>query len=442
MFKMLTLSTALVFAGLSCTLEVTSSEESASAWAWSGTGNVEDWAWRAKVRHLLKGGKLKGMPAGSRVYAAKVVRGAGTVAYQVHHGGAGAWDMRYWPASVVKVASSVGALEFLKAQGFTGNAQVRMGGSNLGSMRSVYTAAIRDSSNIQYNRTVQIAGFDWLNQHFLKERGLPGMTIQRSYVAGAGVRHSPAISMSEKAWAKNIAARSGTTFRSCASSSRDPNCAPMFDLGEVVRRVLLHKNIRPHERFKISPADVAGLRNAMCGSTQPFFQTGARAVFGGKAQICHKAGWVPGNACVDHGLISDGKGGQYILAASVPWPGSNIAHCHSSLGAIAKSVLASLKRPSKVVPIQPTAGRRIRAKIKRLVGPGAGYRVDVRAQKSVRVEAWVNRKRVPARSQSCGTHACASFTFPFKRRQNYLVSIRAWAGGKPVGFKSRRVFLR
>jgi heme A synthase len=107
------------------------------------------------------------VPPGANVYAAKVTKTAGGVAYDDYQAGGGALAPNFWPASSIKVLAAVGALEFVGRQGFTGAATVRFGGGPPRTIKSIYEGAIRVSSNADYDLLVEIAGVDWLNSEFL-----------------------------------------------------------------------------------------------------------------------------------------------------------------------------------------------------------------------------------------------------------------------------------
>ena len=126
-------------------------------------------------------------PPGASVYAAKVTREAGGLAYEDFEGGGGALERDFWPASSIKVLAALGALEFVGQQGFTGAATVSFGNGAPRTIRSIYDDALRLSSNSDYDLLVEIAGVDWLNEQFLiPARGFPVTVIQRSYT-GDGI---------------------------------------------------------------------------------------------------------------------------------------------------------------------------------------------------------------------------------------------------------------
>ena len=125
------------------------------------------------------------IPPGAAVYAAKVTKEGGALAYDDFEAGAGALGTNFWPASSIKVLAAIGALEFVGQQGFTGAATVAFGNGAPRTIRSIYDAAVRISDNGAYDLLVEIAGVDYLNKEFLSPaRGFPKTVIQRSYTVG------------------------------------------------------------------------------------------------------------------------------------------------------------------------------------------------------------------------------------------------------------------
>ena len=253
-------------------------------------------------------------PAGASVYAAKITKEAGGLAYEDFEGGGGALGRNFWPASSIKVLAAVGALEFVGEQGFTGAATVRIGGGAPRTLKSIYDGAVRISDNADYDRLVQIAGVDWLNKEFLTPaRGFPRTVIQRSYTVGGSLRATPAITIAEGARTATIPARMGKVDTDCPQGQ----CSDLFEMSESVRRVVLHNEIPERERFKLAPADVSGLTSALLGA-EGWFEPAVARVLGTGARIYGKPGHVPGRDCLDVTLIEVRDGRRILLAATVP----------------------------------------------------------------------------------------------------------------------------
>lgn len=253
-------------------------------------------------------------PPGANVYAARITKEAGGLAYEDYEGGGGALGRNFWPASSIKVFAAVGALEFVGQQGFTGAATVSFGGGPPRTIRSIYDAALRISSNADYDLLVEIAGVDWLNKEFLTPaRGFPRTVIQRSYTVGGNVRVTPAIALAEGERRATIPARSGRVDTDCAQGQ----CSDLFEMSESVRRVVLHNEIPERERFKLAPADVSGLSSALLGA-EGYFEPAVARLVGPGARIYGKPGEVPSRDCLDVTLIEGRDGRRFLLSATVP----------------------------------------------------------------------------------------------------------------------------
>ena len=253
------------------------------------------------------------LPPGAAVYAAKVTKEGGGLAYDDYQAGGGALATNFWPASSIKVLAAVGALEFVGQQGFTGAATVAFGRGAPRSLRSIYDGAIRVSSNADYDLLVELAGVDWLNKEFLTPaRGFPVTVIQRSYTVGGNLRTNPSVTLSEGGRRVTVPARTGRVDTDC----RQGNCSNLFEMSESVRRVVLHNEIPESERFRISAADAQGLTAALLGA-EGWFEPAVARVLGSTARIYKKPGWVQNGDCMDVALI-EARGQRLLLSATVP----------------------------------------------------------------------------------------------------------------------------
>jgi hypothetical protein len=253
-------------------------------------------------------------PPNAAVYAAKITKEPGGLAYEDFEGGAGALGTDFWPASSIKVLAAVGALEYVGQQGFTGAATVRFGNGAPRTIKSIYDPAIRVSSNADYDLLVEIAGVDWLNKEFLTPaRGFPKTVIQRSYTVGGNLRMTPAITLTEGPRTVTIPAKNGKVDTDCPQGQ----CSDLFEMSESVRRVVLNNEIPEAERFKLAPADVAGLTADLLAA-EGWFEPAVAQVLGSGARIYGKPGEVPGLDCLDVTLIERRDGSRLLLSATVP----------------------------------------------------------------------------------------------------------------------------
>jgi len=180
-------------------------------------------------------------------------------------------------------------------------------------VRAIYDAAIRVSSNGDYDLLVEIAGVDWLNQEFLTPaRGFPASVIQHSYTVG-GMLDSPAMTLTEGGRRVTLPARAATPVPECPAG----NCSDLFEMSESVRRVVMNDAIPTADRFRIDPADVAGLTDALLGA-EGWFEPAVAQVLGPGAKIFGKPGEVSGRDCLDVTLIETRTGRRYLLSGTVP----------------------------------------------------------------------------------------------------------------------------
>jgi hypothetical protein len=265
------------------------------------------------------------VPAGAHVYAARVGRsGAGPV-YDEYVAGGGALATDFWPASSIKVLAALGALEYVGTLGYTGAATVTFADTGrTTTIRAIYDGAIRDSSNEDYDRLVEIAGVGWLNREFLTPaRGFPATVIQRSYTVGGNLRASPAMSLVEGDRRSTLPARSSPAVNECPAG----NCSDLFEMSESVRRVVLHDEIPAAQRFSIARSDATALTASLLGA-EGYFNAPVATVLGPGARIYSKPGEVPGRDCMDVTLIESRTGKRFLLSVTVP---AERGHCDTLL---------------------------------------------------------------------------------------------------------------
>ena len=276
------------------------------------------------------------LPPGTDVYAVRLGQGgrpAPDATFQAGRGGAAA---DFWSASSIKVLAAVGALEFAATLGFSGQAAVTYDSGITGTLREIYDAAIRDSSNDDYDLLVQIAGLDWLNDEFLTaENGFPVTVIEQSF-AGYDLRWSPGMTFTEDDRSTYLPPREATGDHGCPEG----NCSNLFELAESVRRILVHDEIPEAQRFAVDRTDLSGLRSALLGA-DGFFNRGAATALGPATRVYSKPGWVPGLDCVDVAFI-EGAGDRFLLAVTTP-DLQDGGEC-PSLSTVAYAVLRVLRR--------------------------------------------------------------------------------------------------
>ncbi len=379
--------------------------------------------WKAQIERVIDGSSLPAyfasvgysMPAGAGVYAMRVVDGAEYPAYQVFDAGIGAFDMGFWPASTIKLLAAVGALEWVFEQGFTGAARVDWDSGFGDVLRDIYGRSIRVSSNIDYDRTLRAAGWDYMNATFLTaERGFGRAVITGSY-ARVEVRNPGGYTLSEAGVSQYIPGRAGL-------GEYGRNDTDLYELTEGVRRVMLDGELPTTERFRIDAADVAELQDALCAATPSYFASGAATALGGTPRICHKPGWVPDNECLDHGLITTEDGARYLIAATVPY----VANC-PGLSPLARHTLAFLSTGSTAVPLQPDAGAELPIQIDATT-------ITVGVAAADEVALWIDG--VAAGRQDLGDRGQFVIAHDLQGTGERLVSVAGYAAGRPIAFRS------
>jgi hypothetical protein len=402
---------------------------------------LEPYTWREKVEHAIDRATLPAafeaagyaLPAGSEVFAARIVEGPGAPAYVFYEAGGGGFSQDFWPASTVKVLAALGALHRVRELGFTGATHVRFDSGFEDDLSAIYDRSIRVSSNIDYDRTVRIAGFDWLNTTFLDGAyGFPTTVIQRSY-AGVGVRDVPGYTLTEGDRTEYAPPPSGTGDYGCGD---DGNCADLFELTEAVRRVVLDAEIGESERFDLDPADIARVRDALCGATPSFFAGGAESALGEAPAICHKPGWVPYNDCLDHGVVDAGDA-RFLLAASTPETRGR-TDC-LELGGVAEAVLSALVGVTGGAPLALDAGPAIPIQLDDLGSTPEGrrsYDITVDVPGADRVEIATDGLVIGSAE---GPGPRFSIRYDYLGGGERLLTVLATSGGAPVAFRAARV---
>lgn len=254
------------------------------------------------------------LPEHSDVYAVRVVDGPGGRTYEQFQAGGGALAEDFWPASSIKVLAALGALDYARSLGYTGAATVSFADdSDVRTIRSIYEAAIRDSSNYDYDLLVRIAGVDRLNSVFLTAaNGFPVTSITRSY-AETDVSDSPPMVIEEGDKRTYVPRRVGKLKPECDAG----NCSNLFEMAESVRRIVLDDQLPAEQRFDLDPADIKDLRQAL-HDAEGFFPPAVAAVFGDGATIYDKPGDTADFDCLDVAFIETAAGRRFLLAATVP----------------------------------------------------------------------------------------------------------------------------
>lgn len=279
---------------------------------------VDPTSWSAQVRAtiddttLTDGGIV--LPDGANLLIARIFGGADAPAYTFYEAGGGGFSEGFYPASSIKLLAALGALDFARSLGLTGDALIDGGYS----LHDTYDAALRYSSNEDYDELVRVAGVDRLNRRFLPDHGYAATAIQEPYVTDEQVLRSPEMVLSEGEREVDVPAREGDDDYGCGGG----NCTNLFEMADALRRVVLDPELPAAERFDLSPNDIAGLRDALEGA-EGFIAPGVAEALGPDTRIFTKPGWVPGLDCVETALVVDSRTGhRFLIAISAPDDGS------------------------------------------------------------------------------------------------------------------------
>jgi hypothetical protein len=290
-------------------------------------------AWAGRVRQAVDDTTLADaglqLPEGANVFAARIFDGGSAPAYAFYEAGGGGFTGSFFPASSIKLLAALGALDFARGLGLTGSALI----DGDWSVRDTYDAALRWSSNEDYDELVRIAGVEWLNRQFLPEHGYPATAIQEPYGGDEQVSSSPEMVLSEGGRDVDVPERDGEDDYGCGGG----NCSTLFEMTDALRRVVLDDELPAAERFDLDPADIAGLQDALAGA-EGFIAPGVADALGPDVRMFTKPGWVPGLDCVETSLIVDqATGHRFLLGLSAPDDGT----C-DELSVMARDVLVLL----------------------------------------------------------------------------------------------------
>ncbi|NMC69873.1 MAG: hypothetical protein GYA57_07360, partial [Myxococcales bacterium] len=402
-----------------------------------------DWRWDRKARRVVDRVTLPAafrragytLPDRTFVYAARIVAGVEGPAYELYQAGGGAFSTDFWPASTVKLLAALAALEYVRELGFTGAARVTFDLQTSDSLRAIVDRALRVSSNSDYDLTLLLAGIDRLNREFLTpERGFPTTVIQRSYT-GLGVPDSPACTLEQLGRTRLVPARRATPDDHCPDGG---NCATLFELAEALRRVVLHDELPPAERFDLDDDDRAALLDALCVADSSPFLDGATRALGTPPRICHKTGSVGGRDFLDHALIeSTASGERWILAASVPDQGGATAS-RTALGQIAEHVLRALRDRPAGFALQPDAGTPIAVQLDRSGRcRSAAALLTIDAPGATTVAAFLDGR--PLDDPSPAGPGRFTLRLEHPPRDDHLLALRAERPDHPVAYRSLRI---
>ncbi len=375
-------------------------------------------------------------PAFSRALVVVVRPGVGQPRYFHYSLGDTAFEVPrhyFHPASTVKLATSVGALWTVGALGLTGDAQIEFSdaeGLQRGRLADMIHEALMHSSNKDYNRLVRIAGFDALNQQYLSPRwGLPEMAVQARYGSRKGptLRSSPEMHYQEGELQGELPAREATSHHPTCKG----NCATLFELHDVQRRVILHEELPAEQRFPIGQVDVERMRATMRITRKRLGRVPDEA-FGAPVEVLNNVGRIPGLALLENAtLLERGGTRRLFMVASVAFP--------AALGDTDRLVVPRLREL-----VRPTLDLALGATpqgpgLQHDAGPRPGIRVSQHARAPgrllIEVEAdaearvWVDRRPCTAATRN-------AFTIDAVEAGDHVVVVELGPAGAPTAYRA------
>jgi beta-lactamase class A len=416
---------------------------------------LPDWTWHDQSLRLVDKNLLGAAfaaagytpPSGTHLLAVEVRAGLGQPAFRYASLGATATAYSagvYWPASTVKLTAAVAALATLESYGLTGAASVSFtddDGSFAGTVKSLYAKALEVSDNVAYNRLMELAGFDEVNEQLLTPaRSLPKSVLQRRYthpLPTSNLRTSPPVTYSEGSLTGTIPKRVGVSQH--PECPNEGNCVTLLELLDVLRRVVLHDELPAADRFPLAAADVAGLKASLLVAPTAL-EPGASQALGHPVQVYNKTGEVYGDDRLDHGLVVDTvSGARYLLAISMPYNTTSAA----AVSELARQSLTALSAASgSGVALQRSAGLPITVQLDD-GGPGktAGtraYTLTIAAPGASGLELSMDGYLLP---KPTGPAPTFKLQHDFSTSGERLLVVRALAAGALAGYRALRVKL-
>ena len=180
-------------------------------------------------------------------------------------------EIHSWnPASTVKIFPVIAALQRARMHDFSTRARVAFMNERYDLETTLHDLVVNtlvDSNNMSYNRLVQLAGYDFLNGHFLPNNGLHHSAVRKAYDypqwiergESRSLRYSPPIQLEEGGRSATLSALNGRAQTPCRGSA----CTSLQDLGETMRRLMMQEYLPENETFALHPEDLSLVRRAM-----------------------------------------------------------------------------------------------------------------------------------------------------------------------------------
>lgn len=259
----------------------------------------------------------------------------------------------FWPASTIKMFTATAGLELLTEWGFTIDAVATFYYQNQEgewiedtsmSFRELVRRTFDCSSNITYTLLLRLAGVDWLNQTFFPKYGMTNTALMRGYMRSTDRPYGYQIWVPQRIvitdagrTVERIHTYSGVSHAENAgcsiwNGSGMGNCSSPRDMSEHLRRLIMHHELPPSERFDIrndlidwyrgDGADLVlnNIAGDDCGG--PVLE-GVRQVFD-SPQLYHKEGLVSEYRGSIHYVKDEPSQTEYVAAIMLKSPSAQL----------------------------------------------------------------------------------------------------------------------
>jgi hypothetical protein len=399
-------------------------------------------------------------PEGALVIAARVRPGAGgELAFDyISLGNTGfrfSYPKRFFVASAIKLLASTAALWSLyRDRQLSSAATVEISdvdGSFHGTIHELLRETLIKSSNLGYDRLMELAGFDAVNDGFLvAERGLPRTVIQVRFGGrrpGISLRRSPLFYYREGERKGYVPERRGL--------AKHPHCALLhtcvclYEMQEVMRRVMLDAELPRRERIVLAPGDIALLQRLLLRARNRL-QPGVRDALGGPTAIYNNVGRVPGRDLIENSfIVHAGRGERYLMAALIPYdvkpdPKYVVKKRLSKLGKYVLRLLRHRRRARVLQHVDPKTGAAGEPFSLALTRPREGeLALTLQTAAPIgQVVAYLNTRplsceRAAPRRWRCDRRGLKTLRRPKAGRAapQALLTVETRRAGKPVGYR-------
>lgn len=299
------------------------------------------------------------------------------------------------PLSTVKLMATVGALWTLAELGLTGDTRLRfhdVEGEFDGPLDDIYSQALLHSDNECYNRLVEVAGWDEINERTLTARwGLPIFVIRARYGSahkGHSLKKSPKISYrTEEGWQTIDRRRGHVGFPHCPRG----NCVTIFELHDAMRRIVLWDELPEAQRFPIPEVDQERIRGYLLEARNRL-QPSARKAWGESVEVYNEVGRSPGIVLIENAYLrAPASGERMFVVLSLPFPRGDdpIFRLHR----LTKTIIPAMKDAASPGPgLQEDAGPETSLELRRRSDGGALIVAQVSDPGIDRLELWADRR--------------------------------------------------